>query len=393
MLIGSELVAQVLRRAVELPVTGPRGGDLTPLAELIGRRLDLAAVRLRMFVDGRPVDHTWPAGRGTPGGGGPGGGGPGGGAPGGGAAAGGVFDGSAFDGGASGDVAFADVAFGGGPDGGPAAAWAIVYRGEEIGGLLVSTRAEHPVPARTHRALGDIAGALGAVLAAAAAQERRRAAADTCWQATARIADARTRAAADMESERHALERDLHDGAQLHLVSLQMAAAVVEHRLAAGELPGPDLHEALADLGARLERGHTLLVETAAGITPPLLRTAGLEPALAAALREAPGMALEAGRDVRSRRYPPPVESAVYFACLEAVSNAQKHASGASVRVRLHSIYQGLAFTVEDDGPGMNLSGAVWLRGPRDRLASVGGSLSVTSTPGAGTRICGVVPF
>jgi len=94
-------------------------------------------------------------------------------------------------------------------------------------------------------------------------------------------------------------------------------------------------------------------------------------------------------------RYPRPVESTVYFACIEALQNATKHARGAHtaiIRVRDNGH---LAFEVCDDGEGFRATEADnggGLANLRDRLAAVGGALIVDSTPGDGTRIAGVVP-
>jgi len=96
------------------------------------------------------------------------------------------------------------------------------------------------------------------------------------------------------------------------------------------------------------------------------------------------------------------IETAVYFTCLEAVQNATKHAPDASaVWVRL-SQTDILSLEVRDDGPGFtppydSNGGTVrlraGLRNMRDRLEAVGGTLSIDSAPGRGTRVIGRVPL
>jgi signal transduction histidine kinase len=95
------------------------------------------------------------------------------------------------------------------------------------------------------------------------------------------------------------------------------------------------------------------------------------------------------------KRYPPQVEAAVYFCCLEALQNAAKYAGqGASARVRLWEEAGGLLFEVADNGRGFDASASdgAGLTNLRDRLGAVGGTLRVESTPGQGTRIHGAVP-
>ena len=93
----------------------------------------------------------------------------------------------------------------------------------------------------------------------------------------------------------------------------------------------------------------------------------------------------------------------VYFTCLEAVQNAIKHAPSASaVWVRLSQNAYSLSIEVRDDGPGFVTprqpeSDArrlhAGLRNMRDRLEAVGGSLTIDSAPGRGTRVIGRVPL
>jgi signal transduction histidine kinase len=103
----------------------------------------------------------------------------------------------------------------------------------------------------------------------------------------------------------------------------------------------------------------------------------------------------DAGADVG--RFPQDVEAAVYFCCLEALQNAAKHAGeGARVTVTLGREDGDLVFGVADDGAGFDPAGPAG-RGHgfvnmSDRVGAIGGSLTVDSTPGHGTRIAGLIP-
>jgi signal transduction histidine kinase len=346
--LPADLPAGVLRVAAALPAGGPRAGDLRPVAACIGQRVGAWRVVLDVSDPTWPREHLWTA-------------------PG--------ADERGTLGGEHGLVTLAHPVF---------------HHGVEVATLAVTLPAAG-VPS-AGRPIAWAAAVLGVVVRTAVARAASGAARRHAQQTLARIADTRYRAASQMESERHALERDLHDGAQLHLVSLQLAAAVVEHALEHGTADESTLPTALADLGARLDRTHQVLVETAAGITPGPLRDGGLAAALAVSFGEAHDVTLHIAPAVRTRRYPPIVESTVYLTCLEAVSNAQKHAPGAAVTVSVRGTYQGLSFEVTDSGPGLDAA-TTGLANLRARLAAIGGTLQVISAPGTGTRLAASVPL
>jgi len=132
----------------------------------------------------------------------------------------------------------------------------------------------------------------------------------------------------------------------------------------------------------------------ARGLLPPLLVERGIGDALreAAATSSVPATvrALPAGR------YPPEIEIAVYFCCLEALQNAAKHAAGATFVTIGVWEKDALEFEVRDDGPGLAaeaLERGAGLTNMRDRVAAVGGRLSITGAPGHGTWVAGAVPL
>jgi signal transduction histidine kinase len=206
--------------------------------------------------------------------------------------------------------------------------------------------------------------------------------------AAAKLEDGRWRAAAEMDTERRRLERDLHDGTQHHLVALRMALALAEHELAAGG----DVGAHVEGLAARLGVAEESLLRIAAGVLPVALVADGLAAALAAELRQYPDVRLDVSGLLR--RYPEPVETAVYFVCLEAVNNAHKHAPGGMIEVRVHDTYGGLRFIVRDNGPGIaGTPEGSGLHHLTARMSAVGGTARVESAPGAGTTIEGFVAF
>ena len=206
----------------------------------------------------------------------------------------------------------------------------------------------------------------------------------------AELAASRARVVAAADESRRRIERNLHDGAQQHLVALAvklgLAGAVLDDRAVAEEL--------LGELRTDVQAAITELRELAHGIYPPLLRERGLPEALAAAATRCP---LPVETDLRlPRRYPQEAETAVYFCCLEALQNAGKHAgAGATVVVELAGDDQALQFTVSDDGRGFDadlVEKSAGFVNMADRLGAIGGTLAVRSAPGEGTTVSGTVP-
>jgi signal transduction histidine kinase len=200
------------------------------------------------------------------------------------------------------------------------------------------------------------------------------------------VVASRKRLAGAADGARRKIERDLHDGAQQHLVALRVKLELAREALERN----PDATEVVADLGPEVDEIIEEVRSLARGIYPALLASDGLGEALRAAGRRSPLPVSVSAEGIG--RFPPETESAVYFCCLEALQNAAKHASGAS-RVGIELRLDGdLLFEVSDDGcgfavhPGEEGSG---ITGMRDRLAAVGGELRIESAPGAGARALG----
>jgi len=176
----------------------------------------------------------------------------------------------------------------------------------------------------------------------------------------------RQRLVAAQDDERRKLERNLHDGAQQQLVALavklQLAESLAEHDPSATKTMLTDL---------RTETGEALesLRDLARGIYPPLLADKGLAAALESQARKG-----SVPTEVRSEgigRYPPDVESAVYFCALEALNNVAKYAGATRAEVRLAQTDGELTFEVSDDGDGFDPAQTGYgtgLQGMADRL-------------------------
>jgi len=203
----------------------------------------------------------------------------------------------------------------------------------------------------------------------------------------------RARIVAAGDAERRKLERNLHDGAQQHLVAL-----AIKLRLAGGEVDdNPEgAKEMLTELAGDVHEAIQELRSLAHGIFPPLLVSSGLNDALlSAASRAAIPTAVDAAT---VGRYDNDMEAAVYFCVLEALQNAAKHAGdGAVATVRVAEEEGALVFEVADDGTGFDMDGTAaqghGFVNMADRLGAFGGSVTVRSALGAGTTITGTLPL
>jgi signal transduction histidine kinase len=234
----------------------------------------------------------------------------------------------------------------------------------------------------------DLLEVIGSVVRAALRHERLTTRLETSLDL---LEDSRKRIASSADAERSRIERDLHDGAQQRLIAVRIKLSLAEELIGTDPAAGAAV---LAELGDDIERALEELRALGHGLYPSLLSGRGLPDALRSVLAEAPLRGhLQTGGVTRHSRE---IESAVYFACREAIQNASKHAGGATGLWVTLNQNDALRFEVRDDGPGFVPPGDEadgGLRNMRDRLETVGGRLTIDSAPGHGTRVRGVVPL
>lgn len=210
---------------------------------------------------------------------------------------------------------------------------------------------------------------------------------------TRELEESRARLAQASVEARRAIERDLHDGAQQRLATLAVDIGRVT-RLC--EKDPARAREVVHSLLPTVELAIRELRDLAHGIYPTALGEKGLPGALPAAARRTVLPCSVDAPDVR--RHTPAVEAAVYFCCLEAIQNADRHSRGSLIAVRVtdgDGPDRGLCFSVSDDGVGFDprtVAGAHGLTGMRDRIRAAGGELRVESEPGRGTTVLGQFP-
>lgn len=202
------------------------------------------------------------------------------------------------------------------------------------------------------------------------------------------LEESRTDSLDHSAAELRRIERDLHDGAQAHLVALGMNLGMAE------ELLPSDRQAAVALIADARESSRAALAELRSlvrGIHPPVLADRGLAGAIEAlALEQPTRIDVDVVLDGRP---PAPVESAVYFAVAEALTNAAKHAAAQSVWVWLRHEGATLTALVGDDGVGgAQLVPGGGLAGIERRMAAFDGTVTVASPPGGPTLVTITVP-
>jgi signal transduction histidine kinase len=185
-------------------------------------------------------------------------------------------------------------------------------------------------------------------------------------------------------AERRRLERDLHDGAQQHLLGLAA-------RLTAAMAHTADPEATAAFRQARIELGEVLakLRDLAHGIHPATLSQGGLSAALEEVAERLP---LAIDLSIPPDRAAPGVEAAAYFVACEALSNAVKHANASSVTVTVRIGESRLELEIADDGIGGADPAGSGLANIVDRVSALDGETSIDSPPGSGTRILVRIP-
>lgn len=205
----------------------------------------------------------------------------------------------------------------------------------------------------------------------------------------AEVRESRARIVEATDAERRRIERDIHDGAQQRLVALSLAIGRARGQVGPGA--DPNLEATLAQASEEVRAALAELRELARGIHPAILTEAGLEPAVRS-LADRAAVPVELRADL-PRRLPGPVEATAYFVVSEALANVGKHARARSASVDLAMVGDSVTVEVRDDGcGGADPTHGSGLRGLRDRVETIGGTLVATSPVGGGTIIRAILP-
>jgi signal transduction histidine kinase len=258
------------------------------------------------------------------------------------------------------------------------------HEGQLVGALSLSKRPGEGVSSADRRLVEELAGQAALLLANTRLRSRLSDRLDELRTSRQRMLVAQDRA-------RHALERDLHDGAQQELVALKVKLGLARTIATRESVPG--VADRLADAAGIADEAVATLRDVARGIYPPLLESEGLAAALSAQAR---GSDLDVTvLDRTDVRYSRDIEATAFFCVREAVRNATAHANADHAHVELIGSPASLSVIVSDDGSGFDpelTPHGDGLTHMHDRADAAGGSLDVESQLGHGTTVTLTLP-
>ena len=231
-----------------------------------------------------------------------------------------------------------------------------------------------------------LAHAWGRLTSALLSDEERRLAEQvtTLSEETARTLD-------QLALERRQLERDLHDGAQMHLGAAAMSLGMLQ--LQAEDVADPQTRATiLTSVGAvrdQLDAASAAMRSTVRGLVPAALHQGGLCAALDEAAR---GIPLTTRVRCDAPRLDEATEVGLYLVVTEALANVVRHARAECVDITLFGDGSQIALDVVDDGRGGASPTGTGLLGIEARARLLGGQAVIHSPPGEGTRIAVRVP-
>ncbi len=245
----------------------------------------------------------------------------------------------------------------------------IVVDDRAWGAVIVGSARSEPPPPDTELRVADFADLIATAIGNASTR--------------AELNASRARIVAAADQARQRFERDLHDGAQQHVVSLALQLRAVETMIA----PDQDgVRRELSSVIAGLSAVAVELREFSHGMHPSILSTRGLDSAIQRLARRS-AIPVSIDLDV-TPRMPERVEVAAYYIVAEALTNAAKYSRASEVTVRARIKGGSLHLTIRDNGiGGATVGNGSGLIGLRDRVEVLGGQFEIISPYGFGTTI------
>lgn len=204
------------------------------------------------------------------------------------------------------------------------------------------------------------------------------------------------------DEEKRRIARELHDGAGQLLAAIAMNISVIEQEK--GKL-SPDAARRVAENGALVRQISTDIRTMSYLLHPPLLDEMGLQSALkwyVGGFAERSGIIAKLDIAADLGRLPQDFELCLFRIVQESLTNVHRHSKGSSASVKLSRLGENLILEVRDDGHGVSKetlgqitsgkTSGVGLRGMRERIAALGGKLTVESC-GKGTTVSVTLPL
>ncbi len=273
----------------------------------------------------------------------------------------------------------------------------LVAQGEIIGGLVMAAReGSRPFGVPDANLLGAFARQVTAFIENARlykiVQERE-----------ARLAELVHQLVNAQEKERQRIARELHDETGQKLTALAMGLAAVDTSLGGGDAAGG--RHLIHNLREVSNEAITELRNIMSDLRPALLDDLGLVPALRSFVQQF----AERHRDIEvilnadrpAKRPALEYETVLFRVVQEALTNVARHAHATQVTVTLEQHARHAHLEVRDNGVGFDPSApsqhapgsGLGLVGMRERVTLVGGSCSIVSSPGQGTRVSVELPL
>ncbi|MFM0472191.1 sensor histidine kinase [Paraburkholderia strydomiana] len=204
------------------------------------------------------------------------------------------------------------------------------------------------------------------------------------------------------ESEKKRIARELHDDLGQRISALKMTLALHETDISQYVPTNvTDRLSAIRELATQLDAMATAMRRIAADLRPPVLDDLWLEAALEWMTENFElryGMPVECEIDVDELHLNDLAAISLFRVAQEALTNIARHAKASQVAVTLSADEQDCDLRIRDDGVGLPAEwklrpDAFGMRGMRERIAQLGGNLSVESKPGEGVTVAAKVPL
>ena len=267
------------------------------------------------------------------------------------------------------------------------------HSGELLGLLVVERAADgDQFTEEDDRVLTELARQVGLALHNVQLDSALQESLENLERANEDLRTSRARIVATGDAERRKIERNLHDGAQQHLVALAVNLRLAKDMLDDDPEAAAEMLDALGDA---VKETIQELRDLAHGIYPPLLMDSGLGEALRGRGQPEPALGQRRGRGGRS-----PLQRGgggrllllPRGAAERRQARARGHRSHRGRRGRRHVALRG-----RRRRPGLRRRAAA--RGGHgftnmsDRLGAIGGTVEWRSAPGEGTAIAGEIPI
>ena len=200
-----------------------------------------------------------------------------------------------------------------------------------------------------------------------------------------------------LEEERRLIAHELHDELGQSVTAIRSLALAIANQTGANDARTSEAARLIAEEAAGLyDAMHGLIPR----LTPLSLDTLGLADTLENLVkdwrRRHPAITLELDHDLPAD-VGPSLALTLYRIVQEGLINALRHAHASRVQIELCSDTEGVKVRITDDGVGLpadwSRPGHFGLRGLKERVASLGGELTVTNEQGGGVRLAAEIPL